>query len=208
MDDRVVVAVYRHGLTEANKNHQYLGWTDSPLCKEEQKRIFQERNAHSSYQQYFCSDLSRCTSSLNLLHPKVTPVIMKDFREMNFGDWEGKTYEELKNEISYQDWISSPFTVKPPNGESYLQFTNRVKKGWKKIITMTVKQGGSKIMLMSHGGVLRYLISRYSPTKKDFWDIQVPHCGGFELVWTKNGFWREEKCILLREVPITAKQNG
>ncbi|MBM7583840.1 alpha-ribazole phosphatase [Bacillus pakistanensis] len=208
MDDRVVVAVYRHGLTEANKNHQYLGWTDSSVCKDEQERITQERNSHSFYHQYFCSDLSRCTSSLNLLNPEAIPILLKEFREINFGDWEGRTYEELKHDLQYQDWISSPFTVKPPNGESYLEFTDRVRKGWEKIITTTVKQGDSKVMLMSHGGVLRYLISTYSPIKLDFWDIHAPYCGGYELVWTKNGFWRGEKCILLREVPITAKQNG
>ena len=29
MDDAVVVALFRHGLTEENKRHAYIGWTDA-----------------------------------------------------------------------------------------------------------------------------------------------------------------------------------
>ena len=34
MDDAVVVALFRHGLTEENKRKAYIGWTDSPICED------------------------------------------------------------------------------------------------------------------------------------------------------------------------------
>ena len=34
MDDAVVVALFRHGLTEENKRKAYIGWTDSPILED------------------------------------------------------------------------------------------------------------------------------------------------------------------------------
>ena len=39
MDDTVAISLFRHGLTEANKRHAYLGWTDSPLCPIEKAKL-------------------------------------------------------------------------------------------------------------------------------------------------------------------------
>ena len=34
MADSMVVALFRHGITEENKRHAYLGWTDAPLSED------------------------------------------------------------------------------------------------------------------------------------------------------------------------------
>ena len=64
--------------------------------------------------------------------------------------------------------------------------------------------------IVTHGGVIRYLLSTYgSIEKRDFWEWKVSHGNGFELVWaSKDAFRRGDRCTLLREVPLTENPTG
>ncbi|MFJ5761285.1 histidine phosphatase family protein [Neobacillus sp. NPDC093182] len=203
MDDTVVVALFRHGLTGENKRKAYLGWNDSPLCSESKKISISNR-----YQRYFSSDLSRCISTANILFPNNDLYLLSHLREMNFGKWEGKTYEDLKEVPLYQRWLSDPISYCPPEGESFMDFTRRVSIGWDKITKEILSHNIQGCALMTHGGVIRYLLSEFAPQHSDFWSWQVPHHQGYELVFAKEAFRRRERCTLLREVPLTAKGLG
>ncbi|WP_042463895.1 histidine phosphatase family protein [Neobacillus dielmonensis] len=202
MDDRVVIALFRHGLTEANKRKAYLGWSNSPLYEEDQ--LFSTKE----YESYFCSDLDRCVLTAQRLFHGPDFHIMKELREMNFGDWEGKTYEELKEAESYRRWLSNPFHKGPPNGESFGQFTARVNVGWNRIVTEVMDQNLQSCALVTHGGVIKYLLSAFAPVEREFWSWNTPHHLGFELSFTRNSLRRGERCTLLQEVPLTANGPG
>lgn len=197
MDDRVVIALFRHGVTEANKRHAYLGWTDSPLCS-------MDGAVNLNYDQYFSSDLPRCTETMRILFPNENPILVKELREMNFGKWEGKTYEELKGDQQYVNWLENPFDLSPPGGESYAEFSSRVQVGWNRVIA----DGCQRVAVMTHGGVIRYLLSQYAPIQKEFWDWHIGHGNGYELEFDGTALRRGERCTLLREVPLTEKRHG
>ena len=76
MDDTVVIALFRHGLTEENKRKAYLGWNDSPLCPES-KRI----GTSKRYEHYFSSDLQRCISTVKLLFPNKNLTVYKNYEK-------------------------------------------------------------------------------------------------------------------------------
>ncbi|WP_179599989.1 histidine phosphatase family protein [Neobacillus driksii] len=203
MDDTVVVALFRHGLTEENKRKAYLGWNDSPLCSES-KKIY----TNNRYDSYFSSDLPRCINTANILFPTNDLYLLSHLREMNFGKWEGKTYEDLKEVPLYQRWLSDPISYSPPEGESFVEFTRRVSIGWEKITKDIFSQNIQRCAIITHGGVIRYLLSEFAPQHRDFWSWQVPHHHGYELVFAKEALGRRERCTLLREVPLTAKELG
>jgi alpha-ribazole phosphatase len=203
MDDIVVVALFRHGLTEENKRKAYLGWNDSPLCPESTRS-----SSKCDYDCYFSSDLPRCISTANILFPNKELHLLSHLREMNFGKWEGKTYEDLKEVSLYQRWLSDPISHSPPEGESFLEFTRRVSFGWEKITEHILSQNIQRCAMITHGGVIRYLLSEFAPQHKDFWKWQVPHHRGYELVFEKEALRRRDRCTLLREVPLTAKGLG
>jgi alpha-ribazole phosphatase len=203
MDDTVVVALFRHGITEENKRKTYLGWNDSPLCPES-KNI----STSNSYNLYFSSDLPRCITTATILFPNEDLNLLSHLREMNFGKWEGKTYEELKDLLLYKRWLSDPKTYSPPEGESFVEFTTRVSIGWDKITEAILSQNIQRCAIVTHGGVIRYLLSEFTPQHNDFWSWQVPHHQGYELVFEKEALRRRDTCTLLREVPLTAKELG
>lgn len=201
MADTVVIALFRHGLTEENKRKAYLGWNDSPLCVEK-KPI--DRN----YESFFSSDLQRCRMTAKQLFPNRECILLENLREMNFGIWEGKTYDDLKDDLFYQRWLSNPFDNSPTGGESFQKFSMRVRAGWKEIVQEIFAGKLKRCAVITHGGVIRYLLTEFAPEKKDFWNWHVSHDLGFEMIFEKDALWGGDRCTLLQEVPLTANELG
>lgn len=207
MDDGVVVALFRHGLTELNKQKAYMGWTDAPICEEGEESL--KALQPNPYQIVVTSDLIRCLQSAAILFPDTDPIPLLELREMNFGPFEGKRYEELAGDLQYEAWIGSRFEARVPGAETFSDFTQRIGKGWAKVSKMVRDDGVDSLAIVTHGGVLRYLLSKFAPVEKDFWEWQVPHGNGFEFIWSsKEAFRRGERCTLLREALLTENQNG
>lgn len=203
MDDRVVIALFRHGVTEENKRKAYLGWNDSPLCPESKTILISK-----DYQHYFSSDLQRCVQTAEKLFPTKSLHLLKELREMNFGQWEGQTYEDLKENSLYCQWLGDPFSYFPPQGESFHEFSTRVDSGWSKITEEMLMSNQQSSAVITHGGVIRYLLSRYAPCPKEFWTWQATHDQGFELIFERESLRRGRRCTLLLEVPLTANGHG
>lgn len=204
MDHGLAITLFRHGMTEANKRRKYLGWSDSPLLQEEQAMWIEP-----NYDVVYCSDLPRCKKTAALLFPEMTPISMIELREMNFGDWEGKTYQELVDEPSYQDFLARPFEASPLNGESYSVFSARVQRGWNHIVEEISEGGIHRAAVITHGGVIRYLLSKLAVENKEFWEWNVPHSQGYQFTWDSiQSARRGERCTSLQVVSTMAKQNG
>lgn len=209
MDDAVVVALFRHGITEENKRKAYLGWSDAPICEEARTSLAKGTFTHSPYQRVVTSDLQRCWETAQLLFPNESTIALMEFREMHFGRWEGKTYRELANDSDYEKWLKAPFEASIPEGETYSRFASRIQSGWQKISDFMLAEEISRIAIVTHGGVIRFLLSTFDAKKREFWDWTVPHGYGFEMIWnSKEAFRRGEACTLLREVPLTESPIG
>ena len=201
----VAITLLRHGLTEANERKEYLGWSDSPLSEQGKMGMEQVKGYFSEYERIISSDLQRCIDTAGLLFPNVPVQKNAAFREMHWGRFEGKTYEELKEATDYQKWLESPMEAPVPAGESYPVFSKRVELGWKKLCN----EEFTNIAIVTHGGVMRELLVRYAPEEKSFWDWDIPHGGGYQLVWDSSDVWRRgERCTSLQAVPIMANRNG
>ncbi len=208
MDDAVVVALFRHGLTEENKRQAYIGWTDSPICDDVREVLAARCFKPSPYEMIVTSDLKRCLQTANVLFPDQEPISFPELRELHFGSWEGKTYAELSGDSDYEEWLNDQYEKVPPYGESYSVFGDRIEKGWQKVLTMMEKDNIHRMAIVTHGGVIRYLLSKLHE-ERDFWEWKVPHGNGFELVWSSvEAFRRGERCTLLRAVRLTENQNG
>ena len=95
-----------------------------------------------------------------------SPYLLKELREMNFGKWEGKTYEDLKENRLYRQWLGRSCYHCPPDGESFLSSHKRVDAGWAKIIEEVLSSSLQSCAMITHGGVIRYLLSKFAPLPK------------------------------------------
>lgn len=188
MDDAVAVSLWRHGLTEKNKQHAYCGWLDEPLAEEGILRL--KHRPKEKPDLLYASDLKRCIQTASFLYPETRPVLLTNLREMNFGDWEGKTYEELKHLANYQRWLDDPFSEVPPSGESMQAFSERVSKGWESIRYAVLAENAVSAAIVSHGGVIRCLLTLFSENKKAFWEWRLSPGAGYKLYFKKQPVFR------------------
>lgn len=83
---------------------------------------------------------------------------MPDFMEIEFGDWTGKTFAELKNEKQWNQWNTFRSGSIVPNGESMLNVQNRVIAGVRKVMD---KYPDKTVTIVSHGDPIRCVVLYY-----------------------------------------------
>lgn len=197
MDHSITIHLIRHAPTVSNLQRRYIGWTDEPLADVEALVPIDP-----TLTEVFGSDLLRCKQTAKGYFPHAIYVENKALREMHFGDFECKSYEELKDIAAYRRWIDHPFTTQPPNGESFQAFQTRVMEGYR-----TTFKGQDQVFVV-HGGVIRVLLMHLAPDEKDFWDWSVPHGVVFSLTWQNIDQIKEGlRCTSLSVEPITASES-
>lgn len=153
------IDLLRHGLPEGGEI--FRGRTDVALSAEgwQQMRTATELGA-SPWTQVLHSPLSRCRDFAVELAEKanIPRHENSDFREIDFGDWDGVSFDEVKK--TYPDQVKrywqNPLENTPPNGEPMSEFSARLDAGWQRILN---ECAGEHVLLISHGGVMRVLLA-------------------------------------------------
>lgn len=128
---KINLTLIRHGKTPSNREHRYLGVTEETLSGEGRKQleILAEKDILKKPWLLFISPMLRCQESAGILFPGRKAYPIEEWREMNFGAYEGKNYEDLKNDAYYQKWIDSNGTLPFPEGESQQEYIKRCHRG-------------------------------------------------------------------------------
>lgn len=120
------------------------------------------------------SPMKRCVETAKIIYPDSKYIICNDFRECDFGIFEGKNYDELKNDSDYQKWIDSMGTMAIPQGESHEQFKTRCCNEFESI----VKAFQGTAALIVHGGTIMAVLEKYAVPRPGFYSYQVKNgCG-------------------------------
>lgn len=194
---RFSLTLIRHMPTAGNIRRQYIGWTDESILPVSENMAFPW---HPSV--VYGSDLRRCIESARLYFPSANYQGDQRLRESFFGEWEGKTYEMLKDNDRYRSWIDEPTMRKPPNGESLQEVEARVLAA-----LGDLPEGENGYFIVTHGGPIRILLTKFSPDEQDFWSWKIPHQSAWRLEWeNEKAFKERRKCVSLSVVPIMGKE--
>ena len=142
-ENQIEVYLIRHGATNANREHRYLGRTEEPLSEEgrEELKAFQRQGIYpdpASLQALFVSPMERCRETAELLFRDCEQHVIPEFREMDFGLFEGKNYQDLQGDARYQAWIDSNGTIPFPEGESREDFIARCRQGFEEMLRIAI----------------------------------------------------------------------
>ena len=118
------IVLLRHGKTEGNLYGRYNGRTDEPLCAEgidgaEAARHFSEISL------VYSSPMQRAQQTARICYPNAQIVTSPDLREMDFGDFEGRTADEMEHDADYRAWVAGGCVDVCPNGEGIPDFAKR-----------------------------------------------------------------------------------
>ncbi|AXI01083.1 histidine phosphatase family protein [Sporosarcina sp. PTS2304] len=186
----------RHLTTVGNEKRQYCGWTDSELVQATGEAI----EFPVIVERVVGSDLTRTRQTAAIYFPDAAYVEDHRLRECHFGDFEEKTYDELKDDQDYRNWLEDPWRVAARNGETLQQVKSRVLEALDDLPNDTV--------VVTHGGVIRLLLEAFATDSRSFWEWQVDNGSIWQFEWADERQWKERaRCTSLSEVPITAKQS-
>ncbi len=176
----------RHGVTEYNAGGRYMGrGIDAPLSDEGIRRVKEnaDRLRKLSEGAMVCTGpLKRAKDSAALIFPNESIYVEEDLTEIDFGDFEGKSAEELSGDIRYRQWIDSYGTLRFPNGESMEEFTDRTMRSLHNIIDRS--RDNDKTAVVCHGGCIMAIMSRLCGG--NYYDYLVPNLDGYVIRMTVN----------------------
>ena len=187
--NKLMLALIRHGKTEANEKHLYCGKSNIPLSENGIKELNDIKNSikYPEYNKFFSSGAKRANETLEILYSKKVYDEINEFWEYDFGDFEMKSYDMLKENKEYINWITDKDgQVSCPNGESKIQYRERIKEAFNKFIEKCYKEGIGTVVLVCHGGTIGTILEIFYDCSKSFYEHQ-PACGrGYTLTLEKK----------------------
>ena len=173
------IYLVRHGETDWNSGGKFQGHSDIPLSGKgrEQAIRLAKRLKDVDIHGIYSSDLCRARETAEIVAKphQLTVQTMTDLREINFGGWEGLTYQEITEKFgeSYSCWCENPLMTRIPSGESLQDVVDRCSKAMQNLI---LQHPGETLLVVAHGGVIRTIVGTSLGINMNlYWKLKVDH---------------------------------
>ncbi len=184
----VRLVLVRHGETVGESSIRYNGITDVVLSSQGRQQAEAARLAlvGETFDHLLASPLVRAWQTATILSPLQAIEIEEDFREVNFGEWEGLTREEIeaRDPALYAEWRRLGRDFSYPGGEDRENFRIRVERGLERLL----EAHPPSALVVAHKGVIRVLTAAL--TGEELPSLE-PHLGAvIRLDKGAGGDWR------------------
>ena len=172
---RLELYLIRHWKTKGNLEKRYIGTTDEPILSGSERDLWEKR-LHRILADVRCvavSPMKRCRESAELLFPGKKQEVCDAFRECDFGQFENRNYEELKNRPEYQRWIDSGGMEAFPCGESRERFAGRCVEGFVQKVTELQERKIERAAFVVHGGTIMAILEWLDHKQRPFYQWQA-----------------------------------
>ena len=170
------IILIRHFMTQGNIERRYIGTTDEPLLPGQPVR-----RRYPAAGAVAVSPLRRCIETAERIYPDVTKYVCRELRECDFGMFENKNYEELKDHPDYQRWLDSGGKLPFPEGEGMDAFCERCVKGFCNMTGRFIEEGCRTAAFVVHGGTIMAVLDRFAHHEEGFYHWQVKNGEGFRV---------------------------
>lgn len=192
MDDKPTkIFLVRHGEV-ANANERcYNGHYNVNLSPEGLRQMMSvaDRLKDKPIKAVYSSDLQRTVKGAKIIAERhsIKPIAIKELRELNYGIWEGKRLEDIRN--LYPDDVLDRYNNienhRIQGGETLLEMKERVLSS---INTIIDRHKRDNVVIVSHGGVNRIvLLWSLNMAVKDFYRIQQDYAALNIVNFYNNG---------------------
>ena len=194
------IVLIRHGITEGNEMHMYYGSTDVSLS-ERGKHLLEKQRDEGLYPisetaQFYTTGMLRTEQTLRIVYGDREHGVIEDLKELDFGEFEMHTYEELNSVPEYQKWITAEDSGKaPPGGESIDSFTKRIRRGFDELtfrnelymLKLRNHRKEAMTICICHGGVISGIMDYIWPGEyKNFFEW-IPDPGHGYVLLVEDG---------------------
>lgn len=170
------IALIRHAATEGNYQRRYIGVTDEPLAKDAFDGV--DLSVYPTAEAVVTSPMLRCVQTAERIYGGLPRYEYKGLSEYDFGAFEGKSYEDLKDSPEYVRWLASNGKDAFPSGEGNAEFCERSCKAFREAIGQQAAY--SSLAFVVHGGTIMAVLERFAPQHGSFYDFHLPTLGGYK----------------------------
>ncbi|KEI15208.1 histidine phosphatase family protein [Clostridium haemolyticum] len=157
----------RHGQTQWNLNKRLQGWKNSPLTELgiSQAEALRDRLKDIEVDIIYTSPIERAYKTAEIVRgDKNIDIIKNDgLKELNYGEWEGSTIEEIEKNPMYNEQLdnlfNNPKKYIPFGGETYEHLLERIDATMNEILE---KNKDKKVLIVTHGMTLKGLIHYFN----------------------------------------------
>lgn len=182
----------RHGETSATEKGRICGESNIPLNDEgfAQANVLGSWFSDMEISSIFSSPLTRSVQTADAIAKAIKmPTYFKHsgLTEKKEGEWEGKTYWQLRDEDpdAWEKWSNNPIDYAPPGGESVRNFVSRVDRALKDIINNY--ETGNRIVITTHAGIIRAIILNcLNIPVENFFRIDIPTGSITKIEYSEN----------------------
>jgi probable phosphoglycerate mutase len=159
MEHRLIYLI-RHGEIQGVAKKCYIGQTNLPLSNDGIKQAYYLQKVLSGMpiSAIFCSDLKRTINTAQIVAGKQNIAIttLKELREINLGEWDGKTFEEVRKFYpqEFKKRGEDIINFRLPGGESFKDLQERVIRAFDHIC----ENYKGNLIIVGHAGVNRMIL--------------------------------------------------
>lgn len=148
---------------QGNLEGRYMGRAESPLAESAIPELLRLKREHPypAAGAFFAAPHTRCVDTLRLLYPWAQPEVALQLAECDFGEWDGKTAQELRDEPGFAAWLAGGGQTAPPGGESGPVFAQRARAGFELVVQNLLAKGQTSAVLVATAGVLTTILASY-----------------------------------------------
>lgn len=181
----------RHGETEFNRLRKFYGTADVEIDTkgQEQAKILADKVKKLSPTLFVTTNLKRTSQTLEPIkvnYPTVPTIVLPNFAEKGFGNWEGLDADEIETKYpgEWKKWLAAPLTYTPPTVEAFSDFKNRVKDGLHWLLDHTMEN--DIVFVVAHLGSIRIIYQDLIDPAADFYSLKFP-ASCYSVINIKNG---------------------
>ena len=151
------LVLVRHGETDGQSSVRYYGSTDVDLSAEGRAHMRDVAGRLSSWPTdiVVASPLKRSWKSASIVGRGAQVRLYREFREVDFGRWEGFTADEIRDTdpTRFAEWQQAAADFTYPSGEARPDFKRRVLEGLEQLL----EERATSALLVLHKGVIRVI---------------------------------------------------
>ena len=197
------IHLIRHGLTQANLDGRYCGDTDLPLCEEGRRQLIElmDKYDYPYVDAVYSSPLTRARETAEILFPGCEYTAVTNLREVSFGEFEGKTMEQLKDNEDYKKWVVPGKEFTPAGMEPPKAFYVRCREGIIQVVDHMMQNGITSAAVVTHAGVISAIMAALVYPKYTQYDWNALPGMGYTLRADPSLFLREPVLEFVEVIP-------
>ena len=198
------IYLIRHGRTEANDKGIYIGKTDYSLSESGKKELIEKLDEfeYPGVERVYSSPAKRCLETADILFEGRETIAVHDLRELDFGEFEGMSVEDLINREDYKEWLKGGFEKSAPGGESIADMVARVYSALDKIVLNMMSEDFESAAIVTHSGIISNMLSCFGLPKYKPTEITCNPGEGFEIMVTAQLWQQAQAFEIMGRAPL------